>query len=71
MRRVCVCVSMFLCVYTDSMVMTPDLRLLLTNHLVKQQLSSNSLYHGQLLETLGGLHLRVFVYRHVNPATSP
>lgn len=56
--------------YTGSVVMTPDLRLLLTNHLVKQQLSSNSLYHGQLLETLGGLNLRVFVYRHVSPAPS-
>lgn len=50
--------------FTGSAVMTPDLRLLLTNHLVKQQLSSSALYHGQLLETLGGLHLRVFVYRH-------
>ncbi|CAJ1059320.1 transforming growth factor-beta-induced protein ig-h3 isoform X1 [Xyrichtys novacula] len=44
--------------------MTPDMRTLLTNHVLKEQLSSNSLYHGQELETLGGLRLRVFVYRN-------
>lgn len=47
--------------------MTPDTETLLMNHLVKEQLSSSSLYHGQELETLGGLRLRVFVYRHVSP----
>lgn len=46
--------------------MTPDMRKLMTNHLLKQQLSSKSLYHGQELETLGGLRLRVFVYRNVS-----
>lgn len=46
--------------------MTPDLRKLLRNHLVKGQLSSEALYHGQELETLGGLRLRVFVYRNVS-----
>uniref|UniRef100_A0A674NSN7 Transforming growth factor-beta-induced protein ig-h3 n=1 Tax=Takifugu rubripes TaxID=31033 RepID=A0A674NSN7_TAKRU len=41
-----------------------ELRKLLRNHLVKGQLSSQALYHGQELETLGGLRLRVFVYRN-------
>lgn len=50
---------------TGSLSMTPDLRTLMTNHIVKEQLSSKSLYHGQELETLGGLKLRVFVYRNV------
>lgn len=50
---------------TGSVAMTPDLRKLLWNHLVKGQLSSKALYHGQELETLGGLRLRVFVYRNV------
>lgn len=45
--------------------MTPDLRKLLRNHIVKGQLSSSALYHGQELETLAGLKLRVFVYRNV------
>uniref|UniRef100_A0A3Q1BF87 Transforming growth factor-beta-induced protein ig-h3 n=1 Tax=Amphiprion ocellaris TaxID=80972 RepID=A0A3Q1BF87_AMPOC len=44
--------------------MTPDMRKLMTNHIVKEQMSSKSLYHGQELETLGGLKLRVFVYRN-------
>ncbi|XP_059202935.1 transforming growth factor-beta-induced protein ig-h3 [Centropristis striata] len=47
----------------SDMRMTPDMKKLMTNHILKQQLSSNSLYHGQELETLGGLKLRVFVYR--------
>lgn len=46
--------------------MTPELRKLLRNHLVKGQLSSAALYHGQELETLAGLKLRVFVYRNVS-----
>lgn len=45
--------------------MSPDMKKLMTNHIVKEQLSSKSLYHGQELETLGGLKLRVFVYRNV------
>ena len=53
------------CVSTGSGEMTPDLRRLLRNHLVKGQLSSSALYHGQELETLDGLKLRVFVYRNV------
>lgn len=53
------------CVSTGSGVMTPELRKLLRNHLVKGRLSSSALYHGQELETLAGLKLRVFVYRNV------
>uniref|UniRef100_A0A3Q3IGB1 Transforming growth factor-beta-induced protein ig-h3 n=1 Tax=Monopterus albus TaxID=43700 RepID=A0A3Q3IGB1_MONAL len=50
--------------FKGSLTMTPDMRKLMTNHLLKEQLSSKSLYHGQELETLGGLKLRVFVYRN-------
>ncbi|KAJ1127393.1 hypothetical protein NDU88_005795 [Pleurodeles waltl] len=37
---------------------------LLQNHIIKDQLSSKYLYHGQTLDTLGGKKLRVFVYRN-------
>lgn len=50
--------------FKGSLTMTPDMRKLMTNHIMKKQLSSKSLYHGQELETLGGLKLRVFVYRN-------
>lgn len=50
-----------------SLTMTPVMRKLMTNHILKGQLSSKSLYHGQELETLGGIKLRVFVYRNVRP----
>ncbi|XP_029687986.1 transforming growth factor-beta-induced protein ig-h3 [Takifugu rubripes] len=50
--------------FKGSVAVTPELRKLLRNHLVKGQLSSQALYHGQELETLGGLRLRVFVYRN-------
>lgn len=53
--------------------MSPMLRKLLTNHIVKGRLSSAALYHGQELETLAGLRLRVLVYRNVSkfcPAAS-
>ncbi|KAK2904589.1 transforming growth factor-beta-induced protein ig-h3 [Channa argus] len=50
--------------FKGNLVMTPDLRKLMINHILKEQLSSMSLYHGQELETLGGLKLRVFVYRN-------
>uniref|UniRef100_A0AAQ5XXY5 Transforming growth factor-beta-induced protein ig-h3 n=1 Tax=Amphiprion ocellaris TaxID=80972 RepID=A0AAQ5XXY5_AMPOC len=50
--------------FKGSVTMTPDMRKLMTNHIVKEQMSSKSLYHGQELETLGGLKLRVFVYRN-------
>lgn len=46
--------------------MTPDMKKLLKNHILKGKLSSKSLYHGQELETLGGLKLRVFVFRNVS-----
>ncbi|XP_075065935.1 transforming growth factor-beta-induced protein ig-h3 [Mixophyes fleayi] len=41
-----------------------DLTNLLQNHILKDQLSSKYLYHGQVLETVGGKKLRVFVYRN-------
>ncbi|XP_026136903.1 transforming growth factor-beta-induced protein ig-h3-like isoform X1 [Carassius auratus] len=47
-----------------SLAMTPDLKRLLRNHILKEKFSSKSLYHGQELETLGGLKLRVFVFRN-------
>ncbi|KAM7389281.1 hypothetical protein PAMP_023267 [Pampus punctatissimus] len=50
--------------FKGSLTMTPGMRKLMTNHILKEQLSSKSLYHGQELETLGGLKLRVFVYRN-------
>uniref|UniRef100_A0A665UKQ1 Transforming growth factor-beta-induced protein ig-h3 n=1 Tax=Echeneis naucrates TaxID=173247 RepID=A0A665UKQ1_ECHNA len=50
--------------FKGSVAMTPEMRKLMTNHLLKEQLSSKSLYHGQELETLGGAKLRVLVYRN-------
>nr|XP_046262685.1 transforming growth factor-beta-induced protein ig-h3 [Scatophagus argus] len=50
--------------FKGTVTMTPDMRKLMTNHIIKGQLSSKSLYDGQELETLGGLKLRVFVYRN-------
>ncbi|KAA0709286.1 Transforming growth factor-beta-induced protein ig-h3 [Triplophysa tibetana] len=47
-----------------SLTMTPDMKKLMRNHILKGRLSSKGLYHGQELETLGGLKLRVFVYRN-------
>ncbi|XP_074865454.1 transforming growth factor-beta-induced protein ig-h3 [Carettochelys insculpta] len=41
-----------------------NLKNLLLDHILKEQLSSKYLYHGQKLETLGGKELRVFVYRN-------
>ncbi|KAE8614477.1 hypothetical protein XENTR_v10008181 [Xenopus tropicalis] len=41
-----------------------DLTNLLQNHIIKETLSSKYLYHGQVLETVGGKKLRVFVYRN-------
>ena len=51
--------------------MTPDMKKLMTNHILKEQLSSKAVYHGQELETLGGLKLRVFVYRNVSKSMFP
>lgn len=39
-------------------------RNVLQDHIIKEQLSSKYLIHGQKLETLGGKELRVFVYRN-------
>ncbi|KAI5629159.1 periostin, partial [Silurus asotus] len=39
------------------------LRIILENHILKLRVTLNELYNGQLLETLGGRLLRVFVYR--------
>uniref|UniRef100_A0A8C5NAR2 Transforming growth factor-beta-induced protein ig-h3 n=1 Tax=Gouania willdenowi TaxID=441366 RepID=A0A8C5NAR2_GOUWI len=50
--------------FKGEVTMTPDMKQLLTNHILKQQISSKSLFDGQMLETLGGLQLRVFVYRN-------
>ncbi|XP_074069605.1 transforming growth factor-beta-induced protein ig-h3 [Macrotis lagotis] len=41
-----------------------NMKNLLLNHIIKDQLSSKYLYHGQTLDTLGGKKLRVFVYRN-------
>lgn len=43
-----------------------QMKTLLLNHMVKEQLASKYLYHGQTLDTLGGKKLRVFVYRNVS-----
>lgn len=43
-----------------------QMKTLLLNHMVKEQLASKHLYHGQTLDTLGGKKLRVFVYRNVS-----
>lgn len=45
----------------------PETKKLMRNHILKGKLSSNGLYHGQELETVGGTKLRVFVYRNVSP----
>lgn len=50
--------------------MTPDMKKLMTDHILKGQLTSKSLYHNQELETLGGIKLRVFVYRNVRTPIS-
>ncbi|KAB5543488.1 hypothetical protein PHYPO_G00079740 [Pangasianodon hypophthalmus] len=39
------------------------LRIILENHILKSRFTLKDLYNGQLLETLGGKLLRVFVYR--------
>lgn len=46
--------------------MTGEMKKLMRNHIIKETVSSAGLYHGQELETLGGLKLRVFVYRNVS-----
>lgn len=47
-------------------VVDSNMKNLLLNHIVRDQLSSKYLYHGQKLQTLGDKELRVFVYRNVS-----
>lgn len=42
------------------------LRFILENHILKLKVTLNELYNGQLLETLAGKLLRVFIYRTVS-----
>lgn len=41
------------------------LKIILENHILKFKISLSELYNGQLLETIGGKLLRVFIYRTV------
>lgn len=41
------------------------LRIILENHIMKNKVVLGQLYNGQHLETIGGKHLRVFIYRTV------
>ncbi|XP_012697298.2 transforming growth factor-beta-induced protein ig-h3 [Clupea harengus] len=50
--------------FKGSLTMTGEMKKLMRNHIIKETVSSAGLYHGQELETLGGLKLRVFVYRN-------
>lgn len=43
------------------------LRTILENHILKLKITLSELYNGQLLETLAGKLLRVFIYRTVSP----
>uniref|UniRef100_A0A4W3HCF1 Transforming growth factor-beta-induced protein ig-h3 n=1 Tax=Callorhinchus milii TaxID=7868 RepID=A0A4W3HCF1_CALMI len=47
-----------------STVVNDDVRDLLLSHVVKGQAFSRNMYHGQVLETMNGKQLRVFVYRN-------
>lgn len=42
-----------------------DLRVILENHVLKNKIMLGQLYNGQLLETIAGKTLRVFIYRTV------
>uniref|UniRef100_A0A8C7ZZQ7 Periostin, osteoblast specific factor b n=1 Tax=Oryzias sinensis TaxID=183150 RepID=A0A8C7ZZQ7_9TELE len=44
-------------------VFTDDLRVILENHVLKNKIMLGQLYNGQLLETIAGKTLRVFIYR--------
>lgn len=50
--------------FKGSLSMTGKMKKLMSNHILKEQFSSKGLYDGQLLETLDGSKLRVFVYRN-------
>ena len=41
------------------------LRIILENHILKNKVVLGQLFNGQLLETIGGRFLRVFIYRSV------
>ena len=43
------------------------LKIMLENHILKDEVLLGQLYNGQLLETIAGKFLRVFVYRTVGP----
>lgn len=43
------------------------LKIILENHILKNKVVLGELYNGQQLETIGGKHLRVFIYRTVCP----
>ena len=43
------------------------LRYILENHILKLKVTLSELYNGQMLETLAGQLLRVFIYRTVSP----
>lgn len=46
------------------------LKLILQNHILKVKVGLSDLYNGQILETIGGKQLRVFVYRTVGESDS-
>ncbi|KAM6986808.1 periostin-like [Aplochiton taeniatus] len=52
-------------VFTDEVMATDQsvLKVLLENHILKTKVTLDELYNGQLLETVGGKLLRVFIYR--------
>ena len=47
------------------------LKIMLENHVLKNKVLLGQLYNGQLLETIAGKFLRVFVYRTVGPYHYP
>ncbi|XP_056140364.1 periostin-like isoform X2 [Lampris incognitus] len=51
--------------FTDKVMLTDQslLRVILENHILKLKVTLGELYNGQLLETLAGKLLRVFIYR--------
>ncbi|XP_067347954.1 periostin-like isoform X2 [Channa argus] len=52
--------------FTNELVSTDEslLKLILKNHILKLKVTLSELYNGQLLETLAGKLLRVFIYRN-------
>ena len=65
----CVCVASNRVVCVTDEVMATDqsqLKLILQNHILKLKVTLGELYNGQLLETVTGKQLRVFIYRTVD-----